>query len=309
MEPPVADLDIDPDLVARLIRSQHPDLAGPLTRTAHGWDNDIYRLGDDLCVRLPRRHVAAELIANEQRWLPELAGRLGTRVPVPVRVGRPDRDYPYPWSIVRWFDGLPAGQLPPAGRAGIAEDLARFMAAMHVPAPDHAPRNPVRGVPLAHRTPAVRERLASGLIPHAARLLAIWDELTEVPAWAGPPLWLHGDPHPANLLVRPDPDPGLDPDDGSGGGTARLCAVLDFGDLTSGDPATDLAAAWLVFDPPGRRAFRAHVDRLTGTDAPTWARARGWALGMGTAMAVNADSHPRTAAAGRHALDQVLLDS
>src|SRR5262249_5120875 len=139
----------------------------------------------------------------------------------------------------------------------------------------------------------------SGKVSRADELREMWDELSAVPPWTGPPLWLHGDPHPANLLLTDEP--------ATGG--ARLCAVLDFRDLTSGDPACDPAAAWLLFDPDARRAFRADVERLSGVDEGTWARARGWALNMATAMAVHADDDPRMAATGRHALDQVLLGS
>src|SRR5262249_2649001 len=109
---PVADISIDAVLVAQLVRAQHPDLAGRLTLGARGWDNAVSRLGEDLCVRLPRRRAAADLIVNEQRWLPLLAGRLGVGVPVPVRVGVPSRDFPWPWTISPWFPGRLAADLP-----------------------------------------------------------------------------------------------------------------------------------------------------------------------------------------------------
>lgn len=161
------------------------------------------------------------------------------------------------------------------------------MNGLHRPAPPEAPRNPVRGVPLAARDEAVRGRLRS--IPRSAELLALWEKAVALPSWQGPALWLHGDPHPANLLAGAD-----------GGG---LAAVLDFGDLTSGDPATDLAAAWLVFEEEAREVFRAHVD----ADETTWERARGWALVMGTALAAHSADHPGMAAIGEHVLGQVLL--
>jgi len=298
MNTPAADIDVDAGLVRRLIRAQHDDLAGPLTLIANGWDNVLYRLGDDLCVRLPRRRVAAELILNEQRWLPVLAGHVNVPIPVPVRTGVPSREYPWAWTITRWFEGRPAADVAVADRGAIAIALAEFMAGLHTPAPADAPVNPVRGVPLASRGGAVRQRLATGAIPRAGELRQIWEGLLAVPPRAGPPLWLHGDPHPANFLLAPGPD-------GRGMG---LSAVLDFGDLTGGDPATDLAAAWLVFGPDDRAAFRAHLDRLTGTDPGTWQRARGWALSLGTAIAVNSGDNPRMAAIAGHALDQVLLE-
>lgn len=285
MTTPAAETDIDDLLVDRLIRTQHPDLAGPLTLVANGWDNVIYRLGTNLSVRLPRRQAAVDLIRNEQRWLPVLARHVEVALPVPVRVGVPGEGYPWPWTIAPWFEGRTVADVPPAGRSGIAVPLAGFMTGLHRPAPPDAPRNPVRGVPLAARDEVVRERLRS--IPRSAELLLLWEKLAATPPWAGPPLWLHGDPHPGNLLL-----------DGQG-----LAAVLDFGDLTSGDPATDLAAAWLVFDEDARKVFRSHVD----ADEPTWERARGWALVLGTALAAHSADNPSMAAIGVHVLDQVFL--
>jgi aminoglycoside phosphotransferase (APT) family kinase protein len=222
---------------------------------------------------------------------------LSVSIPTPIRVGAPWGAFPWPWTISRWHDGLIAADVPIAVRAQVAADLARFVAEMHVPAPADAPVNPVRGVPLAHRDKAVRERLTRGAIARAARLRRVWDELVATPAWAGPPLWLHGDLHSGNLVLRAEP-----------GAEPRLLAVIDFGDVTGGDPASDLAAAWLVFDAEARAAFRTEVDRLSPRDEDTWIRARGWALNLGTAFAAHSDDNPRMAAIGRHALDQVLLD-
>jgi aminoglycoside phosphotransferase (APT) family kinase protein len=153
--------------------------------------------------------------------------------------------------------------------------------------------NPVRGVPLAARDQDVRRRLDGGSVPRAGEARALWDELCSVPAWPGQALWLHGDLHPANLIT--------------GGG--RLAAVVDFGDLTAGDPATDLAAAWLVFDGAGRRIFRKSLEVRRDFDAETWRRARGWALNMATALLANSDDSPLLRQVGGYALGQVLDQS
>jgi len=287
---PAAEIDIDASLVARLVRAQHPDLDGPLWLVANGWDNVVYRLGADLCVRLPRRAVAVDLIRHEQRWLPGLAARAGAVVPAPVRAGTPGEGYPWPWSICPWFEGRAAADVPAAERGPAAADLAEFLAGLHAPAPAEAPHNPWRGVPLAARDAAVRERLAG-----TPDLLALWVRLTATPAWAGPPYWIHGDLHPANVVLAPS-------------GPARLAAVIDFGDLTAGDPATDLAAAWLAFDAEGRAVFRERYDALTGIDPDTWGRARGWALNLATAIGASSGDSPRMAAISVHGVAQVRLD-
>ncbi|MFE6308411.1 aminoglycoside phosphotransferase family protein [Nocardiopsis sp. NPDC057823] len=295
MNIPEAEVDITPGLVRRLLADQHPDLAGlPLTPVANGWDNTILRLGDALAVRLPRRERAAALARNEQRWLGAIAARLGTPVPAPVRVGAPGRDYPWHWSVVPWFEGRTAAEVPVAGRDVLAAPLADFAVRLHVPAPAEAPANPFRGVPLAARSAGFHRRLEAADPPRRELLAGLWDGLAAAPAWSGPPLWLHGDLHPANLLVSPDED--------------GLAAVLDFGDLTAGDPATDLAVAWMLFGPAGRAAFRARVDAAGTVDAHVWDRARAWALLFGVLLSAHSDDAPTLAAIGAHTLDQVVLE-
>ena len=297
---PPAEVTVTPDLVRQLLREQHPDLAElPIAPVSHGWDNTLLTLGEHLCVRMPRREAAAGLVVNEQRWLPGIAGRVGVPVPVPVRVGRPGHGYPWHWSVVPWFEGRTAAEVPVEERSDLVEPLALFLSRLHVPAPDDAPRNPVRGVPLRERDARLRERLAASPDPRAPDLLALWEELLPTPEWSGPALWLHGDPHPANLLV------------GSAAHTRErgrldLVAVLDFGDLTSGDPASDLAAAWLAFGPEDRARLRAALDRRRGIDPHTWDRARAWALLYATLLCASAPEHPLLGAIGEHTVLQLL---
>lgn len=306
---PEADVDVDADLVARLVAAQHPSFAGPVELVANGWDNAIFRLGGHWAVRMPRRTLADRLVRSELRWLPVVAGSLpdGVHAPVPVAAGSPGLGYPYRWSITPWFEGEPASSVDPAERTGIAEALADVIVALGRPAPPEAPENPYRGVPLVARDPVVSERLASGrlerLVPtDVAALAAVWADALAAPGWDGARRWVHGDPHPGNLLL--ERGAGAD----ARGAGWRLAAILDFGDLTAGDPATDLAAAWLVFDATGRAAFRHRIERLRPTDAADWARARGWALAMGSAIVDTIGVAGPIGRVGAHALEQVLLD-
>ncbi|MFF1573889.1 aminoglycoside phosphotransferase family protein [Leifsonia sp. NPDC058292] len=292
MHTPEADIASDADLVATLIAAQHPDLAGPLTLVSDGWDNLIYRLGDAYAVRIPRRDVAAHLIEHEQQVLPAFAARVGVTIPAPVRNGVPSELFPFAWSIVPWVDGIDGADLTAAERASIALPLAAFVAALHEPASGDFPANPVRGVPLATRDAAVQERLRHlSTRMEVGHLTATWRDALDAPVWEGPPIWLHGDLHPGNLVLTPD--------------RSRLAAVIDFGDVTAGDPATDLATAWLTFDPDARTRFRRRLDDLSPTDDATWRRAAGWAVAMGSALAAHSDDNPRMASLGRHALAQL----
>jgi aminoglycoside phosphotransferase (APT) family kinase protein len=251
---------------------------------ANGWDNLMCRLGAELIIRLPRRAVAADLIRHEQRWLPELAPRLPLAVPAPVRIGRATADYPWPWSIVPFLPGRPAASSPPADPAAAAIVLARFLRALHVPAAADAPANPVRGVPLASRSETVTARMAqvADLVDVAA-IRPLWQESVAAPPWAGPPAWLHGDLHPANILV-------------DGG---QVSAVVDFGDITAGDPATDLAVAWMMLPASCHDAFR---DSYGTPDDPLWMRARGWALALALAYLGSSADNPLMAQIGRRTI-------
>jgi aminoglycoside phosphotransferase (APT) family kinase protein len=274
---------IDEAMVRALLRSQHPDLADlPLSLAGRGWDNLLHRLGDDLLVRLPTRELAAPLAAFEHRWLPELGPRLPLPTPVPVRVGEPapELGYPWRWSVTPWFEGRPALHEPPADLDRAADQLAAFVTALAQPAPPEAPPNPYRGVPLADRSVDTEPRLADlaaqlgGGLPTEVgfdhdTVLACWRHHVDLPRWDGAPRWLHGDLHPLNLVVR----------DGV------LAAVIDFGDVTSGDPATDLFIGWMLFGPRERARLRAGVTHL---DEHGWGRARGWALCMAIAYLANA---------------------
>ncbi|MBN6036203.1 aminoglycoside phosphotransferase family protein [Amycolatopsis sp. 195334CR] len=244
----MSDFKFDPDLVRALVRDQHPDLADlELREVDGGWDNQQWRLGDELAVRLPRSERAPGLLAMERKWLPVLADRLPVPTPVPVRTGEPSELFEHTWTIARWVDGEPADHAP-ITRADAAEVLGEFLSALHEPAPADAPVNPMRGGPLAEWSPDLDDRARD-----------VWEAALAAPVWDGPPLWLHGDLHPANVVTR----------DGT------LAGVLDFGELCAGDPAADLSAAWILLPEGGASRF---FDAYGKADEATILRARGWAI-------------------------------
>jgi aminoglycoside phosphotransferase (APT) family kinase protein len=289
---PTADVIVDEALVRRLLVDQHPGLSSlPLTDPVIGWDNVMYRLGVDLVVRLPRRLMSAPLIEREQRWLPELAPVLPLPIPAPIRVGRPGSGYPWSWSVCAWLAGAPAATSRPRDRHEAADALGAFLRALHLPAPADAPENQFRGVPLAARDDAMRARVTqlAGEID-AGSVLALWSDVLALPGWAGPRLWLHGDLHPANILVH----------------EGRVSAVIDFGDITAGDPATDLSVGWMMFDHGARATLRAASGEI---DDETWARARGWALALAVAILASSGDNLVMESIARHTLETALTDA
>ena len=267
-----ADIEITAELVRDLVRDQHPDLADhPVRLGARGWDNQLWRLGDDLAVRLPWAIGSADAqLLKEYASLPGLAPLLPLPVPVPQRLGEPSARFPRPWIVTTWVPGTPADRAPVTRGPQAADILAAFLTALHRPAPDGTPAGQGRGGPLAERADDVTAGLAKaadlGLIPDLGAARAVWEDAVAAPAWDGPPVWLHGDLHPANVLTA----------DGA------LCGVVDFGDLCAGDPALDLAAAWILLpDGAADRCYAAYRPTLDAGDAAYAAalrRARGWAI-------------------------------
>ena len=285
---PPAELCIDSELVRRLLRAQRGDLAHlPLEHVDGGWDNEIFRLGGAAAVRLPRRAAAAALIQHEQRWLPLLAPQLPLAVPVPQFAGQSGCGYPWSWSVVPWLTGVAADIVTPD--SGQAHGWSQFLRALHVPAPDQAPRNPLRGVALRERAASVETRMqrlerATTMVSVAVR--GAWQAGLAAPC-AQTHTWIHGDLHARNVLVE----------------NGALSGVLDWGDMSAGDPATDLASVWTVF-----ADVRARERAMQSYDASpdTWSRARAWAILFAVMLADSGlQDNPRNATAGAEILRRV----
>jgi aminoglycoside phosphotransferase (APT) family kinase protein len=289
------EVDTDVALVGRLLASQFPDWADlPIEPVPFfGTDNAIYRLGDDMAVRLPRRRKNAVQLEKERRWLPRLAPLLPLAVPVPLAVGRPGHGYPFAWSVYPWLEGEPAtaDRIGDPGRA--AADLAQFVAALQAVDPTDGPppgeHNSFRGVPLATRDEATRSAIASlrGALDSGA-VTAAWEAALRAPEWERPPVWIHGDLDARNMLVE----------------RGRITAVIDFGCLGVGDPACDAMVAWKILSADTRDIFRAALS----VDEATWARGRGWALSqaLGALSYYTVETNPVLVREARRWLAEVL---
>ncbi len=289
---PDAEVDVDEALVRRLLEHQCPDLnALPLSPLDTGWDNVLFRLDSEYVVRVPRREAAAELMHHEQTWLPVLAPELPIAVSTPVRAGVPTDFYPWHWSVLPWFEGQCADECPPDEEQ--AEDFARFLLALHKPAPEDAPENPVRGVPLRVREANTQERMAR--VREKTNLITPTIESAWAAALQAPESeerrWLHGDLHAQNVLIA---------DNG------EIHAIIDWGDLNGGDPATDLAGIWALFPSESARAKALEHYR---PDADLLSRARGWAVVFGIVLVDSGMiNSPRHAAAGKKILERLSAD-
>ncbi|WP_369432086.1 aminoglycoside phosphotransferase family protein [Glycomyces amatae] len=287
---------IDEALVRSLLREQHPDLAGlPLREVEGGWDNRMWRLGENLAVRMPQTPRAPSLLEKEHRWLPGLAPDLSLPVPVPVRIGAPSDRFPRNWIVATWVSGEPADAAPVERGPEAAAALAAFLTALHREAPADAPAPTQQREPLEQAADTVERHLATMADGEAARLRELWDDAVAAPGWERPAVWVHGDLHPANVVTR--------------GGA--LAGVIDFGELCAGDPAVDLAAAWTLL-PQG--AAERCLEEYALADPATVRRSRGRALLKGLVLLEigeagekgRAGGKPTWKPAGRAALDRLL---
>ncbi|MFG2987787.1 aminoglycoside phosphotransferase family protein [Streptomyces sp. NPDC048257] len=284
---------VDGDLVRRLIAGQFPRWAGlTVERIASGGTvNGMFRLGGGMVVRLPVLAGGAEDVATEREWLPRLARRLPAAIPEVLAAGEPAEGYPWPWSVYRWL----AGENPVAGALSrpeaLAGDLARFVTAMRSITLPGAPQAYRGGPPasLDASTRAAIEQLRG--IPQEGvdcdAVAAVWEDALRAPDRDGPPVWLHADLMPGNLLV-------------DGG---RLHSVIDFGCMGLGDPACDLFPAWNLLPAGARTVFR----EALGVDDATWRRGRGRALSQALiALPYYRTTNPAMAANARHVIRAVL---
>lgn len=271
-----------------MLQAEYPALAqASIDRVDQGWDNITFRVGPDHAVRLPRRAVAVPLIQHEQRWLPELAMRLPLKTPVPLHCGRPGPLFPWPWSIVPWIAGTTA-ESHPLTNADV-HLLARTLRVLHHPASDLAPVSPYRGMPVKTRIPFVSdrfERLRNQGLLDEPRLHDAWRESCEA-LDSTERVWIHGDLHPRNVIIHDN----------------ALVGLIDWGDLTAGDSATDLACAWLLIESP---VLRQEFLESFGPDPARIHRARGWAIHLGLTLIDSGE--PRHVPLGHTTLRRVLSD-
>ncbi len=292
----IDEVETSVSLVARLLMAQFPQWADfPIepVRSA-GAHNALYRLGDNMVVRLPRIPRAVGEVDKEHQWLPKLAPFLPLAIPCPLARGDPGEGYPWHWSVYQWLEGESATIEHITYPYQAATDLARFVATLQridsTGGPLPGTHNSFRGESLAMRDTRTCEAIATlrGTFD-ADTMAAAWDAAINMPAWHGSPVWLHGDLQPGNLLAV----------------QGRLSAVIDFGGLGVGDPACDVMAAWMFLSADTRNIFHAALQ----VDDATWARGRGWALSVGLiSLLYYQGTNSILAGIARRAIHEVLAD-
>lgn len=257
-------IHIDVPLVRHLVKTQFPQWADLEIKPVEcsGWDNKTFHLGKHMTVRLPSHAEYAAQVTTEQYWLPKLGPQLPLPISMPLAMGKPDAEYPLPWSIYQWLDGSTASLERITNLYQFAKSLAEFLHAFQqcdtTGGPLAGEHNFYRGGDLAVYDAETREAIAKLQDKnYATATTKVWN-MALASTWQRPPVWVHGDMAVGNLLVN----------------HGQLSAVIDFGQLCIGDPACDLAIAWKLFNGESRHIFRA----ILNLDSATWARGRGWTL-------------------------------
>lgn len=290
------DVVVDEAHVRRLLATLPASLSHlrdqPLELVAQGWDNSVWRVGDEHAARLPVRPMAAPLVVNESRWVEQVTTtvrELGVPVPLPVHLAAAGA-HPHPWLLVRWVPGEPLSDAVGPSLDDLARPMADVLRRLHRPAPADAPLNPFRGPDLRDLPPprasavrGAREVLDDDVV---GGLLEVHDEATAARPWPGPRLWCHGDLHARNLVRTPQ----------------RGLGLLDFGDVTAGDPAVDLGVWWTAFSPVARDECLPAL--LEQHDGHVVRRARGWAARF--VLGVAGHDHTSFGRTIDHAVRQLL---
>lgn len=282
-------------LVEKLIATQCPQWSHlPISKVASGGtDNDIYKLGDDMCVRLPRFAYAKGQIEQEAKYLPHFKA-LPLKTPSSLMVGRPAHEYPWQWAVYDWLPGQEATPDKLNDMHQVAKQLAEFLQALHKIKTNNAPssgqNNSNRGCDLTVCDQPTRNAIKNLNDEYEAETLQqIWHNALKTPKWSKPPIWVHGDIKYDNLLAR----------------NGKLSAVIDFGLMGVGDPAVDLMLAWNLLPTSARQTFKTALY----INENTWQRGRGWALSVSlVALAYYKNTNQKLSAISRHTINEIIKE-
>jgi len=251
-------------LVRSLVSEQFPQWSELPIRAVdvQGWDNRTFRLGDRMTVRLPSADGYVAGLVREEHTLAILGSRLRVAIPRVVATGAPSAAFDRPWSVREWIEGHTLSAVHPRERESairsLGDALGELQACDSAGGPWAGSASAYRGCHISAVGEDVQDRLPLLGRRQAAGCRALW-EAAVATVWTGPPVWVHGDVAPGNMLF-----------DASG----QLAALIDFGQTCVGDPACDLAFAWLSCGSRERDLLR---DRLELPE-DAWLRGAAWAL-------------------------------
>lgn len=284
-------LSLDAEAATRLVHAQFSDDLVESLNTA-ATTNYVFRVGETHSARFPMQPENADThrraLEVEREVMEEFAQASTVPSPRLVFIGRPDLDYPMPWSVQTWIPGEIATPDSVASSSLFAGDMARLV--MTLRAVDVRGRvfsGAGRGGALTDHDRWVAHCLvqSESLLP-VDRLAQAWGALRTTPR-TGLDLMSHKDLTPFNLVVDGD----------------RLAGVLDTAGFGPADPALDLVTAWHLFDSHRRAEFREGI----GAGDVEWRRGAGWALQQALGLVwYYATTNPTMSRFGRTTIERIL---
>ncbi|OJU40926.1 MAG: hypothetical protein BGN97_07910 [Microbacterium sp. 69-10] len=256
--------EITSSLVRSLVSEQFPQWSELPIRPVQvqGWDNRTFQLGDRMAVRLPSADGYVAGLVREEQTLAILGSTLPVAIPRVVATGAPSAAFDRPWSVREWIEGHTLTEVDARRRegaiGGVGDALRQLQACDTAGGPWAGSASAYRGCHISAVGVEIPDRLSLLDKSQADRCRALWDAAVTT-VWTGPPVWVHGDVAPGNMLFD------------SGG---RLVALIDFGQTCVGDPACDLAFAWLSCSSRERDLLRERLE----LPEDAWLRGGAWAL-------------------------------
>lgn len=287
-----SDNEINCKLAQDLIKSQFPQFAKlPIVAMiSAAEDHKLFRLGENMIIRMPKFDWAADSIKNEIFFSTELAKQIKTSISYPMHIGLPSKIYPWHWVITPWYDGAAAQFEKNNEYANIAIELSNFLNQMHEANIINS-RESKRNISLNELQDQFYESI-NQLEQEANRFIIkdIWQEITNEKSPSNIKFLIHGDLLPSNILIKDN----------------RLTAIIDFSDIGLGDPICDLIIAWSIFNKESRLAFK---NNLKYIDESTWRRGKAWSLAKAIIMlAYFQDKSLKISLLARRIRDNILKD-
>ncbi len=286
-----SEIKLEEEEAFALIKNQFPELQPKkITLLGSGWDNTAYLIDDRIVFRFPRRQIAVPFLEHEACMLPKIASRLPLAIPVPKWIGKPSQQgYPWPFVGYELLKGITAckANLKEDQRSRSAEPLARFLKCLHsIPIAEatacHLPTDDLGRLTVSKVLPQITKNLDElsllGLIESPQTFDPLLEKAQHLRAPHSTTI-VHGDFYVRHLIVNENHE---------------LAGVIDWGDMSIGDPAIDFAIAHSFLPDNAQDTFRKCYGPIADD---TWSLARFRALHSSAILAVF----------GYHTQDQAIM--
>jgi aminoglycoside phosphotransferase (APT) family kinase protein len=299
---PPDDIQLDTAQVARIVRRQFPELPTlSVSYLDEGYDSRAFEVDGAWVFRFPKRAEVERQLQVEIRAVPELARTSPVPLPDHRFRGLPDPDCPYHFSGYRKLAGVPADHVDPEVLpvAIWAPALGRFLSWLH-------------RFPIAEAARRGVERVDAHQLIDGIRTEALLDleRLVEVAPAAPVDRWraviaagVHAGPAVAQAVVHRDLAAEHILCDRL---TGTLTGVIDWTEISIGDPALDLACAFHWAGEAGFDAVMSVYDRPVDADVLERVRVFAAARGLGDVAFGLEMRRPESVATGLRAIELSL---